>query len=87
MEQTFYEELAIGDRFGGTSYAVPADEMIEFSRKWDPRPVHLDREAALAAGFADVIASGAYTTAILTLLVMRAREQAGNHAVIAVLDS
>jgi acyl dehydratase len=86
VDQTFFEELEIGDRFGGTSYEVPAAEMIEFSRQWDPRPVHLDRDAALAAGFPDVIASGAYTTAVLTLLVMRARERAGNHAVIAVLE-
>lgn len=83
--RTFYEDLAVGDRFGGTTYTVPAGEMLDFSRKWDPRPVHLDRDAAAAAGFGDVIASGAYTTAILTLLFMRAREQAGNHAVIAVL--
>jgi acyl dehydratase len=86
VDRTYFEELEIGDRFGGTSYEVPADEMIEFSRRWDPRPIHLEREAAVAAGFADVIASGAYTTSVLTLLVMRAREQAGNHAVIAVLE-
>ena len=85
MTQTFYEDLDIGDRFGGTTYTVPADEMVEFSRKWDPRPIHLDVDAARAAGFDDVIASGAYTTAVFTLLVMRARERAGNHAVIAVL--
>jgi acyl dehydratase len=85
VAQTFFEDLEVGDRFGGTTYAVPAGEMLEFSRKWDPRPVHLDAAAARAAGFDDVIASGAYTTAVFTLLVMQARERSGNHAVIAVL--
>jgi len=85
VTDTYYEDLHVGDRFGGTRYAVPADEMLDFSRKWDPRPIHLDEVAARAAGFDGVIASGAYTTAIFTLLVMQARERAGNHAVIAVL--
>ena len=41
--------------------------MLDYARRWDPRPIHLDRDAARASGFPDVIASGSFTTAIYTL--------------------
>jgi acyl dehydratase len=58
--------------------------MLAFAAQWDPRPVHLDHDVAVRDGFPGVIASGAYTTAILTRMIMRAREDAGNHATLAV---
>lgn len=81
------EDLAPGDTFGGERYAVVRDEMIEFARKWDPRPIHLDDEAGRAAGFGAAIASGAYTTAIFTRLALASREADGGHAVIAGLGA
>ena len=87
MSKTWFEDLKVGNTFGGQRYAVPSVEMIDFARKWDPRPIHLDEEAGRAAGFEGVIASGAYTTAIFTLLGMRSREADGAHAVIAGLAS
>lgn len=85
-ELTYFEDLAVGHRFGGSSFTVERDEMLDFARRWDPRPVHLDRDAARASGFPDVIASGSFTTAIYTLMIMRAREADGNHATLAVVS-
>lgn len=85
MDRRYFEDLEVGQRFGGESYTVPADEMLAFSRKWDPRPVHVDEAAGKAAGFGGVIASGSYTTSILSLLTMRSRERDGDHAVIAAM--
>jgi acyl dehydratase len=82
---TYFEDLAIGQRFGGTTFTVDRDEMLEYARRWDPRPIHLDRGAAVASGFPDVIATGSFTTAIYTLMIMRAREADGNHATLAVV--
>jgi acyl dehydratase len=87
MSRKYFEDLEVGQRFGGASYAVEREEMVAFARKWDPRPIHVDEEAGVAAGFGGVIASGAYTTAIFTLLSMRSRAQAGDHAVIAGLGA
>ncbi len=87
MTRRYFEDLEVGHRFGGASYRVERDEMVAFARKWDPRPIHVDEEAGAAAGFGGVIASGAYTTAIFTLLSMRSRAQAGDHAVIAGLGA
>lgn len=87
MPVKFLEDLKVGDVFGGQRYSVPRDEMIAFARKWDPRPIHLDDEAARAAGFGAAIASGAYTTAIFTRLALASREADGGHAVIAGLGA
>jgi len=83
----FFEDLEVGATFGGERYAVEGDEMIDFARKWDPRPIHVDDAAGVEAGFGEAIASGAYTTAIYTLLTLRSREANGGHAVIAGLGS
>jgi len=83
----YLEDLKVGMAFEGERYAVPHDEMIEFARKWDPRPIHLDDAAGRAAGFGGVIASGAYTTAIFTRLTLAARDADGGHAVIAGLGA
>lgn len=86
-DRKYFEDLPVGSRFGGCSYAVERDEMIAFARKWDPRDIHLEDAAGRAAGFDGVIATGAYTTAIFTRLIRESRERDGDHVVIAGLGS
>ena len=74
MPPKYLEDLKPGTSFGGLRYAVARDEMLEFARKWDPRPIHVDDEAGRAAGFGGAIASGAYTTAIFTRLALASRD-------------
>ena len=83
----YLEDLQVGEHFGGETYRVEEAEMIDFARKWDPRPIHLDAAAGERAGFGGIISSGAYVTAIFTLLTMRARKRDGDHAVIAAMGS
>ncbi len=83
----YLEDLEVGARFGGETYAVEEAEMLDFAKKWDPRPLHLDPAAGVRAGFGGIIGSGAYLSAILTLLTMRARKRDGDHAVIAAMES
>jgi acyl dehydratase len=85
-ELTYFEDLTVGQRFGGATFTVDRDEMLEFAHRWDPRPIHVDRDAAVRDGFPDVIATGSFTTAIYTLMIMRAREADGNHATLAVVS-
>ncbi|MBY0399986.1 MaoC family dehydratase N-terminal domain-containing protein [Myxococcota bacterium] len=83
----YLEDFEPGQSFGGERYVVRRDEMIEFARKWDPRPIHVDDAAGREAGFGEAIASGAYTTAIFTRLALASREADGGHAVIAGLGA
>jgi acyl dehydratase len=85
--RSYFEDIAVGLRFGGDSYRVEREEMLAFARKWDPRSFHVDDAAGVEAGYAGAIASGAYTTAIFTLLAVRGRTKAGDQAVLAGLGA
>ena len=42
----YFEELEIGTRSTAGPYVVSRDEIIQFAKKYDPVPRHLDEEAA-----------------------------------------
>lgn len=63
-ERLYFDEIRVGMRAESRAYTVTEAEIIEIARKWDPRPIHLDRRAAVAAGFPDLIASASLTMLI-----------------------
>ena len=63
-EAIYFDDIAAGDRFSFGPYKVPRDELLEFNRRWDPLPIHLDDKAARARGLAGLTASGQYTLCI-----------------------
>ena len=63
-ETIYFDDIAPGDRFNFGPYAVTRDELLEFNRRWDPLPIHLDDEAARARGLEGLTASGQYTLCI-----------------------
>jgi acyl dehydratase len=66
---TFFEDIAVGSiAFTGT-YALTRDEVIDFARKFDPQPFHLDDEAAARSVFGRLAASGSHTIAISVRLL------------------
>jgi acyl dehydratase len=46
------------------SVAVTEDEIVEFARRFDPQPFHVDPEAAAESVFGGLIASGWHTGAM-----------------------
>jgi len=64
-EQTvFFEDFQPGDTEEFGRYRVTEGEIIEFARKYDPQPYHLNREAAKSSIFGDLCASGWHTCAM-----------------------
>lgn len=77
---TYFEDLEIGTtaRFG--RYEVTREEVLDFARKYDPQPFHLDDEAAANTHFGRISASGWHTCAmVMRMLVdnLTERKQAG----------
>lgn len=68
-ELLFYEDLEVGasTRFG--NYEVTREEVLEFARKYDPQPFHLDDEAAAKTHFGRLAASGWHTCS-MTMAMM-----------------
>ena len=66
----YFEDLQPGDIALGSTFVVERDEMVEFARRWDPQPFHLDDAIANAMfGEGGVTAPGVYVMAIRTRLL------------------
>ena len=59
-----YDEIAVGGRNRVGSYLLERDEIIEFAKRWDPMPFHIDEALAAASPHGGLIASGTHMMAI-----------------------
>ena len=69
MNLRYAEDYNAGDVFDLGTYSVTREEIIEFSRKYDPFPFHVDDQAAQATVFRGIISSG-WLTALVWLRLM-----------------
>ncbi|MCL4764711.1 MAG: MaoC family dehydratase [Hyphomicrobiaceae bacterium] len=61
---TYFEDLEIGAVFELGSHTFGREEIIDFARKYDPQPFHLDEDAARQSLFGALCASGWHTGAV-----------------------
>ena len=71
MEQRYFEDLKVGDRFKSGAYKVSEEQIISFAREFDPQPFHLDRKVAEQSMFKQLFASGWHTAAITMRLFVQ----------------
>lgn len=64
----YFEDFASGDEAELGRYEVTREEIVEFARRYDPQPFHVDEEAAAAGPFEGLAASGWHTAAIFMRL-------------------
>lgn len=60
----YWEDFVVGDVLVMGSHTFSAEEIIEFARKYDPQPFHIDPQAAQTSFFGGLIASGWHTCAV-----------------------
>lgn len=68
----FFDDLPVGFRFETASRQIPLEEMVEFARKYDPQPFHIDEDAAKQTPYGGLIASGFQTMVVGFLLSLDA---------------
>jgi len=56
-----FEDIDAGETHDLGSYAADRAELIEFARRYDPQPIHVDPDAAARTMFGGLIASGWHT--------------------------
>lgn len=56
-----FEDLEVGQIMNCPGITVTEDAVIEFARRWDPQPFHINREAAKDSIFGTLVASGLHT--------------------------
>ncbi|MGI6077710.1 MAG: MaoC/PaaZ C-terminal domain-containing protein [Fastidiosipilaceae bacterium] len=57
----YLEDYIIGKTYPLEETSFTEEEIIKFAKEFDPRPIHLDKEAAKDLFFGDIIASGLHT--------------------------
>ncbi len=70
IDQRYFEDYVPGTVLEYGPIAVDEDEIIEFARRYDPQPIHVDREGAARGPFGGVIASGWHTAGLMMRLLV-----------------
>ncbi|AMA59439.1 MaoC/PaaZ C-terminal domain-containing protein [Bradyrhizobium sp. CCGE-LA001] len=68
MTSGYFEDIEVGDIQKAGPYSVSKDEIIQVAKQFDPRPFHIDEEAAARSVFKGLSASAAHTFAIFISL-------------------
>lgn len=71
MVYGWFEDMTVGETDTIGEYLVDEEEMVEFARKWDPFPFHVDKDAAEKSIHGGLIASGEYSMAVKQILLHR----------------
>jgi acyl dehydratase len=69
-EERYLEDYTAGSVYEFGSAAVEEKEIIEFARRYDPQPFHIDPVAARATQFGGVVASGWQTAGMAMKLLV-----------------
>ena len=64
MPELTFEDFEAGQVHELGNHTVSEDEIVDFARRWDPQPFHVDLEAASESQFGGLIASGWHTCAM-----------------------
>jgi acyl dehydratase len=65
----YFEDYPIGAMFTGGPITVSEAEILDFARRYDPQPMHVDKKAAERGAFGGLIASGWHTGAMMMQLL------------------
>ena len=60
----YWEDFQIGERAELGRHTFTEEEIVEFARRYDPQPFHVDAETAKHSAFGGLIASGWQTCAV-----------------------
>ena len=64
MKKIHWNDLEEGAVFWGNTVTVDPEEMLEYARRNDPQPFHLDANETMASPFGGLIASAGYTVTL-----------------------
>lgn len=65
MHTKYLEDFEPGQIFRTRGMSMDESEIMDFARKYDPQPIHTDREAAAEGPFEGLIASGWHTGSVV----------------------
>lgn len=73
MKLTYFEDIELNKKDEMGEYFVDEEEVVEFGKKWDPQPFHVDRESAKNFPYGGIIDPNGYTISVITSVAARSR--------------
>ena len=73
MHTKYLEDFDPGQIFRTRGMSMDESEIMDFARKYDPQPIHTDREASVEGPFEGLIASGWHTGSRSKEMLMKQR--------------
>ena len=70
IKERHFEDYQVGDVLEYGDYLVTEEEILEFARRFDPQPFHVDPQAARDSIYGGLIASGWMTAAVLMRMMV-----------------
>ena len=67
----YWEDFRVGDVTEVGPVELTRDDIVEFARRYDPQPFHVDEEAAADGPFGGLVASGWHTAALFMGMFVR----------------
>jgi acyl dehydratase len=68
IEERWFEDFTAGAVYEFGAAEISEAEIVDFARRYDPQPMHVDREAAAHGPFGGLIASGWHTAGLMMRL-------------------
>jgi len=69
-EDRYFEDYVAGSVYEFGTIAVTEDEVIDFAKRYDPQPFHIDPESAKKSAFGGIISSGWLTASLAMRLLV-----------------
>jgi len=69
MGVLYFEDIELHKKEILAEFVVDREEMVEFSRKWDPQPFHIDEEAAQKSPYGGLIAPIGYVMGMINRIL------------------
>ena len=73
MERRYFDELRDGEYLHCQPVLITREAIIEFAKKFDPQPFHIDENTASESIFGGLIASSLHTISACTRVVVEAQ--------------
>lgn len=67
----YFEDYPVGAVYTGGPLSVSEQDILDFARRYDPQPMHVDKAAAEAGPFRGLIASGWHTGSLMMQMLAR----------------
>lgn len=73
MVKRYFEDITDGESLHCQKFILTREDIIEFARKFDPQPFHIDENTAKESIFGGLVASSLHTLAACTRVVVEAQ--------------